>query len=65
MDQIVGGKLWSSGSVANDLSLLGEIPPDTGLTDTAATIFMAKVIDKQMAQPEDSESVENNFVKEL
>lgn len=50
--------LEETGMVVDHLYLLGEIPPDTGLTNSIAPIFMATVLGKQDAQPEDSEAIE-------
>lgn len=47
-----------TGMLVNDLILLGKMPPDTGLTNTIVPIYMAKVIEKQDSQPEDSEAIE-------
>lgn len=48
-----------TGMLVDQLSLLGEIPPDTGLTNTVAPVFMARVIAKQDAQPEETEAIES------
>lgn len=47
-----------TGMLVDSLIRLGEIAPDTGLTNTIVPIYAAKVIDKQTAQPEDSEAIE-------
>jgi ADP-ribose pyrophosphatase len=47
-----------TGMLVDYLSLLGEIPPDTGLTNTVVPIFMAKVVNQQSPQQEDSEAIE-------
>ncbi|MGL5627438.1 MAG: NUDIX hydrolase [Candidatus Rhabdochlamydia sp.] len=47
-----------TGMLVDHLSLLGEIPPDSGLTNTVIPIFMAKVIKKQAPQQEESEAIE-------
>jgi ADP-ribose pyrophosphatase len=47
-----------TGMVIDTLSLLGEIPPDSGLTSTVVPIFMAKVIKKQDTQQEETEAIE-------
>ncbi len=47
-----------TGMLVNELLLLGEIPPDTGVTNTVVPIFMAKVTEKQDSQPEDTEAIE-------
>src|SRR5262249_11188301 len=47
-----------TGMVVSDLVLLGEMAPDTGLTNTIVPIYLAKVIGKQDSQPEDSEAIE-------
>jgi len=48
-----------TGMLVESLSLLGEIPPDTGLTNTVAAIWMAKVFDQQDSQQEASEAIED------
>lgn len=47
-----------TGMLVDDLLLLGQMPPDTGLTNTVATIYLAKVTDSQASQPEDTEAIE-------
>lgn len=47
-----------TGMLVDHLSLLGEIPPDSGLTNTVVPIFMAKVMGKQAPQQEESEAIE-------
>ncbi|MBI5346688.1 MAG: NUDIX hydrolase [Chlamydiae bacterium] len=47
-----------TGMIVDHLSILGEIPPDTGITGTIVPIFMAKVIKKQSAELEESEAIE-------
>lgn len=47
-----------TGMLVDDLLLLGKIPPDTGLTNTIVPIYMAKVIEEQTPQREDSEAIE-------
>lgn len=47
-----------TGMLVDELILLGEMPPDSGLTNTIVPIFVAKVIEKQSSQPEDSEAIE-------
>lgn len=47
-----------TGMLVRDLLFLGEIPPDTGLTNSVVPIYVAKVIEKQNSQPEDSEAIE-------
>lgn len=47
-----------TGMLVEDLVFLGEMPPDSGLTNTTVLIYMAKVIGKQDSQPEDSEAIE-------
>lgn len=48
-----------TGMLVSDLLLLGEIAPDTGLTNTIVPIYMAKVIEEQAPQREDSEAIED------
>lgn len=47
-----------TGMVVSDLVLLGEMPPDTGLTNTVVPVYMAKVVTKQDSQQEDTEAIE-------
>lgn len=47
-----------TGMAIDNLILLGEIPPDSGLTNSIVPIYLAKVTSKQEAQPEDSEAIE-------
>lgn len=47
-----------TGMLIDSLVLLGEIPPDTGITNTVVPIYMAKVMDKQNPQQEESEAIE-------
>ncbi len=47
-----------TGMLVGDLILLGEMPPDSGLTHTIIPIYMAKVIGEQESQQEDSEAIE-------
>jgi len=47
-----------TGMLVEDLVFLGEMPPDTGLTNTIVPIYMAKVVGKQDSAPEDSEAIE-------
>ncbi|MFI5344088.1 MAG: NUDIX hydrolase, partial [Chlamydiales bacterium] len=47
-----------TGMIVDDLSLLGEIPTDTGITNTVVPIYIAKVINKQNPQQEESEAIE-------
>lgn len=51
--------LEETGMIVDHLYLLGEIPPDTGLTNTVAPLFAAKVVAKEDARPEDSEAIES------
>lgn len=51
--------LEETGMVVSELISLGTIPPDTGITNTLVPIYLAKVIGKQDAQPEDSEAIED------
>lgn len=50
--------LEETGMVVDTLVLLGEMPPDSGLTSTIVPIFLAKVIAKQERAPEESEAIE-------
>jgi ADP-ribose pyrophosphatase len=47
-----------TGMVVDDLILLGEAATDTGITNTVVPIFVAKVLDKQSPQQEESEAIE-------
>lgn len=47
-----------TGMVVDELYLLGEIPPDTGITSTVVPIFAAKVKNRQDSQQEDTEAIE-------
>lgn len=47
-----------TGMLVKDLVFLGEMPPDSGLTNTVVPVYMAKVIGKQDSEPEDSEAIE-------
>jgi ADP-ribose pyrophosphatase len=47
-----------TGMLVDYLSLLGEVPPDTGLTNTVVPVFIAKVIEKQASHQEESEAIE-------
>jgi len=48
-----------TGMLVEELIFLGEMPPDTGLTNTIVPIYMAKVIGKEDTQQEDSEAIED------
>lgn len=47
-----------TGMLVDHLLLLGEMPPDTGLTNTIVPVFLAQVVDKQDSQQEESEAIE-------
>lgn len=47
-----------TGMVIDHLFLLGQIPPDSGLTGTLVPIFAAKVIRKEQTRHDDSEAIE-------
>lgn len=47
-----------TGMVVDALVLLGEMPPDTGLTSTIVPIFQARVIAKQQSEQEETEAIE-------
>ena len=47
-----------TGMVVDYLSLLGEITPDSGLTNTVVPVFMAKVVEQQNTQQEQTEAIE-------
>lgn len=47
-----------TGMEVGNLTLLGEMTPDTGLTSTIVPVFSAKVIAKEQAQVEDAEAIE-------
>lgn len=46
-----------TGMVIRELRLLGNMAPDSGITNAVIPIFLAKVVDQQEAQPEDSEAI--------
>lgn len=46
-----------TGMVISELQSLGEMAPDSGLTNSIVPIYMAKVIAKENAAPEDSEAI--------
>lgn len=46
-----------TGMLVDYLTLLGKMSPDTGLTNSVIPIFMAKVIEKRVSSPEDSEAI--------
>lgn len=48
-----------TGMLVDDLFLLGEITPDTGSTNSVIPIYVARVIEKQNSQLEDSEAIED------
>lgn len=48
-----------TGMVVGDLVFLGEIPPDTGLTNAIVPIYMANVVGKQASELEDEEAIED------
>lgn len=50
--------LEETGMLVSELFLLGEIPPDTGLTGTIVPIYLAKVIGKADSEHEDGEAIE-------
>ncbi len=47
-----------TGMLVDHLVLLGEMTPDSGLTNSIIPIFKASVIQKQESAPEDSEAIE-------
>ncbi len=47
-----------TGMIVDSLCVLGEIPPDTGLTSTIVPVFMAKVVDVQNPEQEETEAIE-------
>lgn len=50
--------LEETGMVVDELTLLGEMPPDTGLTSTIVPIFQARVIEKQKSDQDETEAIE-------
>ena len=46
-----------TGMVVGDLKLLGQMTPDSGLTNSVVPVFLAKIIRQEDAQPEDSEAI--------
>jgi ADP-ribose pyrophosphatase len=53
--------LEETGMVIDHIMQLGEIPPDTGTVSAVIPIFIAQVIHRQNAAPEDSEAIEEIF----
>lgn len=47
-----------TGMVIDSLYLLGELPPDTGISNTVVPIFAAKVVKQETPEREDSEAIE-------
>lgn len=47
-----------TGMVVDSLFVIGEIPPDSGVTSTVIPVFVAKVVKRQSAQQEDTEAIE-------
>lgn len=54
--------LEETGMLVSDLSLLGEFPPDTGISGTLIPVFAAKVIKTEKLQPETTEAIEAVFL---
>lgn len=54
-----------TGMIIETLFLLGEIPPDSGLTSTIAPIFAANVIKQKNAKQEESEAIEETLYLSL
>jgi ADP-ribose pyrophosphatase len=50
-----------TGLILDELNYLGEIAPDTGMTNTIAKVYLAKVKEKGIATPEDSEAIEGIY----
>ncbi|MCH9630452.1 MAG: hypothetical protein S4CHLAM37_04520 [Chlamydiia bacterium] len=48
-----------TGYIADEVKLLGYMNPDSGLTNTVAPIYCAKVYDKQDSDPDVSEAIES------
>lgn len=46
-----------TGMVLSELYPLGQMAPDSGLVNTIVPIFMARVVDQQSSQPDDSEAI--------
>jgi hypothetical protein len=47
--------------LVDSLSLLGNMPPDSGLSSTIASIYLARVKDKVKPQQEEGEAIEEIF----
>lgn len=46
-----------TGLVVDQLQFLGQMNPDSGTTNTVVSVFLAKVLRQENAQPEDSEAI--------
>lgn len=46
-----------TGLIVDQLQFLGQINPDSGTTNTVVSVFLAKVLRQEEAQPEDSEAI--------
>ncbi|MBM3191743.1 MAG: NUDIX hydrolase [Chlamydiae bacterium] len=51
--------LEETGLIAEEFALLGELPPDSGLTGTIAPILVGSITGKKEASPEESEAIES------
>ncbi len=54
--------LEETGKAVNQLTLLGQIAPDSGIVTTIVPIYYATVAGSQESSPEDSEAIEQNIV---
>lgn len=57
-----------TGLIADKLIFLGKMNVDSGLTNTVASVFLAKVVSQESSEPEDSEaiaSIETFFIEEI
>lgn len=46
-----------TGMVIDELQWLGDIAPDSGLTNSVIPVFLAKTIEQETAEPDDSEAI--------
>jgi len=51
-----------TGMIVDELTLLGQIPPDTGVIDGVVPVFTTRVIDKQSTEHELTEAIEEILV---
>lgn len=46
-----------TGFIADELGLLGYVNPDSGMTNTVMPVYSARVLEKQISKPEQSEAI--------